>query len=48
MASNGLDKWFKQKWGRYWKQAKRWFLCKVWPFKAEEGREEKVSKMPCP
>ena len=30
--------------GRYWEQAKRWFVCKVWPFKAEEGRERKYPK----
>jgi hypothetical protein len=33
------------KMGRYWEQAKGWFFRKVWPFKAEEGREEEVSKM---
>ena len=30
--------------GRYWEQAKRWIVCKVWPFKTKEGREEEVSK----
>ena len=25
------------KMGRYWEQAKRWLICKVWPFKAKEG-----------
>ena len=33
--------------GRYWEQAKRWFICKVWPFKTKERREEKISEV-CP
>ena len=35
----------RSKMGRYWEQAKRWIVCKMWPFKTEEGREEEVSKM---
>ncbi len=35
----------RSKMGRYWEQAKRWFVCKVWPFKTKEGREAEVSKM---
>ena len=34
--------------GRYWEQAKRWIVCKMWPFKTKEGREEEVSKMRAP
>ena len=33
------------KMGRYWEQAKRWFVCKVWSFKTKSGRKEEVSKM---
>ena len=27
--------------GRYWEQAKRWIVCKVWPFKTKDGRTAK-------
>ena len=44
-VKNGLDNMVQTKLGRYWEQTKRWFVCKVWPFKTKEGREEEVSKM---
>ena len=31
--------------GGYWEQKKRWLLCKVWPFKTKERRQEEVSKV---
>ena len=40
-----IKKMGKSKMGRYWKQAKRWFVCKVWSFKTKSGRETEVSKM---
>ena len=33
------------KMGRYWQQAKGWFVRKMWPFKTESGCETEVSKM---
>ena len=45
MAKNGLDKWFAQKMGRYWQQAKGWFIRKMWPFKTESRLETKVSEV---
>ena len=34
----------QSKMGRYWEQAKRWIVCKVWPFKTKSGLEEEVSE----
>ena len=33
------------KMGRYWEQAKGWFVRQMWPFKTKEGCETEVSKM---
>ena len=30
--------------GRYWEQAKRWLLCKVWPFKTKADAKRKYPK----
>ena len=38
----------RSKMGRYWQQAKRWFLRKMWSFKTKEGRQTEVSKMRAP
>ena len=30
--------------GRYWEQAKRWIVCKVWPFKTKKDAKRKYPK----
>ena len=48
MASNGLDKWFKQKWVDIGSKRKDGSFAKCGRSKQKEGRETEVSKMRAP
>ena len=34
--------------GRYWEQAKRWFLCKMWPFETKSKVKFNLFKVDMP